>query len=97
MRQLITRIDDGLHARLKAKAKAEGRSMNVLVTEAIEASIGDQPDRDRLVARLQQRGWTVVRPPRPARVPTEEDLERAGRGAGAAVSEALDEDRRSRW
>lgn len=30
--KLITRVDDELHARLKAKAEAEGRSMNDLIT-----------------------------------------------------------------
>ncbi|UOZ07642.1 toxin-antitoxin system HicB family antitoxin [Amycolatopsis sp. WQ 127309] len=54
MKQLITRIDDELHARLKARAEAEGRSMNDLVTEALRVVVaqGESPleRRDRLIA-----------------------------------------------
>lgn len=39
MRQLIARIDDDLHARLKERAAKEGRSMNALVTEVLVASV----------------------------------------------------------
>lgn len=51
---MITRIDDELHARLKARAEAEGRSMNDLVTEALRSVVAQVESpferRNRLVA-----------------------------------------------
>ena len=43
MKQLIARIDDNLHARLKARAAAEGRTLNALVAEALEAAAASDP------------------------------------------------------
>lgn len=37
MKRMMTRIDDDLHTLLKAKAEADGRSMNALVVEVLEA------------------------------------------------------------
>lgn len=56
MRQLITRLDDDLHARLKARAQAEGRSVNALVVEALERVTGAPVDAR---AALRQRGRPV--------------------------------------
>jgi len=44
-RQLISRIDDALHARLKARAAADGRSMNGVVVEALEVAVGGKDER----------------------------------------------------
>lgn len=92
MRQLIARIDDELHARLKAKAKVERRSMNSIVREAIESCVGQQSERERILADLDRRGW-IVTPPPPDHVPTDEELAEATRGSGTSLSEALEEDR----
>lgn len=97
VRQLITRIDDDLHARLKEKAKAEGRSMNAIVTEALGEAVGNPSEREEFFGRLERMGWTIVRPARPVDAPTDEELEELGRGVGTAVSEALQEDRNARW
>jgi hypothetical protein len=40
-KRFVMRIKPGLHARLAAAAEARGESMTTLVTEAIEAAIGD--------------------------------------------------------
>lgn len=93
MRQLITRVDDELHAKLKARADAEGRSVNSLVVDALAAAV-EQAGSVSLV-RLRA-GARVFQPPRPARVPSREEAERAGAGAGTAVSEALTADRSAR-
>ncbi len=95
MRQLIARIDDALHARLKARAREEGRSMNALVSELLEAGVADARPAAQLKARLRAKGL-LVEPPRPKRVPTWEEVIEAGRGWGSAVSEELRADRDSR-
>ena len=89
MSQLIARIDKRLHARLKERAALEGRPLNAVVTEALEDAVADGPDEtERVRRRLDARGGRVV-VPQPARAPSEEELDRATRGAGEAVSEAL--------
>ena len=40
-KRFVMRIDPGLHARIVAVARMRGESMTALVTEAIEAAIGD--------------------------------------------------------
>lgn len=96
MRQLIARIDDDLHARLKARARAEGRSLNALVTEVLAAAVERDDSHARLRARLAAEGMLVV-PPRPSHVPSMEEVLEMLRGeAGRAVLDALEEDRRKR-
>ncbi len=95
MRQLITRLEDGMHARLKAKAAAEGRSLNKLVTEALEAALEANDGRAMLWARLAADGRRVV-PPRPVRVPTAVTVDRITRGAGTSAGEALAAERAAR-
>lgn len=44
-KRFVMRVEPGLHARLAAAAEARGESMTALVTEAIEAALGDfDPD-----------------------------------------------------
>lgn len=93
MRQLITRIDDDLLARLKDLAAAEKRSVNALVTGILAAEVGGRSARDQL--RLRAAGRLVL-PPRPSRVPSPASLRDAARGSGAAVGDALMEERGSR-
>jgi len=92
MKQFIARVDDDLHERLAEMAKAEGRSINSVVVDALEAAVTGEDS-----ARLKRavRGQLVV-PKRPARIPSWSEIEHAGRGAGNAVSEALDRDRHTR-
>jgi plasmid stability protein len=89
MKQLITRIDDELHFRLKARAEAEGRSMNDLVTEALRGVVaqGENPLERR--ARLIAEGKLLVFEPE-GEAPGHDKLEELSRGWGTAVSEALD-------
>jgi antitoxin FitA len=95
VRQILTRVDDDLHARLKRRAVAEGRSMNDLVVEALrrELDATDSP-RERLRARLAARG-VLVEPtvPPPAGRSREENRDRlieGLRGSGTALIEGLE-------
>ena len=90
VRQLITRLDDELLAKLKERAAAEGRSVNALVTDMLESQLAVRSPKVEL--RLRGAGH-IVRPPRPTRIPSRESLRRASLGWGSAVSEALIEER----
>ena len=91
MRQLITRIDEDLHDRLKARAAAEGRSVNSFVTELLSRAVGAGSETS-IRGRLARDGLLVV-PPQPAQPPTPEDAVALTRGAGRAASDALEHDR----
>ncbi|HUP71223.1 MAG TPA: toxin-antitoxin system HicB family antitoxin [Acidimicrobiales bacterium] len=97
MRQLIARIDDELHERLRARAAAEGRSMNAVVVEVLDAAVPVLGPRARLRARLAAEAMLYVPPaPPPSEVPTHTDVETSERGSGTAVSDALAAERASR-
>jgi plasmid stability protein len=86
---LITRIDDELHARLKARAEAEGRSMNDLVTEALQGIVRQTETPRQRKDRLLAEGKLVSFKP-DGEVLGHDELEKRSRGWGTAVSEALD-------
>ncbi len=93
MRQLITRLDEQLLAKLKKRAAAEGRSVNALVNDILTSQVARRSPK----AELRLRGGEhIVRPPRPTRIPSRESLRRASRGWGAAVGEALTKERAAR-
>ena len=95
MRQLITRIDDQLHERLRARAAAEGRSVNSLVKELLDIALSGGDERARVAARIQAAGLQIV--PRPERPPPSRDVAIAAtRGAGQVATAALTADRTSR-
>jgi plasmid stability protein len=95
MRQLIARIDDDLHRRLKERAAREGRSLNDLVTEALAAAADDESAAFR--RRLDRSGLRVLPPGPPVPGPRvdpdqgddPDDLDDADLGSGDAVLEAL--------
>lgn len=95
MRQLIARIDDGLHRRLKARAAAEGRSMNALVTQLLAAGVSEQDEAAILDARLEALGLRRVFLPK-RRPPSRDKVIRMLRGTGQRASAALEADR-ARW
>jgi hypothetical protein len=59
MRQLITRIDDDLHARVKERAQLEGKSVNAYVTELLEEAARPSTPQERLRERLRAAGMLV--------------------------------------
>ncbi|MBK1785710.1 toxin-antitoxin system HicB family antitoxin [Prauserella cavernicola] len=89
MKQLIARIDDDLHAKVKAKAAAEGRSVNDLVTGLLEAAVQEDESPREWHRRMVAEGKAVAfEPDSPA--PGRQQLAALMRGTGTAVSEALD-------
>ena len=96
MRQLITRIDDALHARLKARARDERRSVNALVTELLESAVPEENPRERLRRRLRAEGRLVEIDVHESTVSREDAIELLRGDAGRAVLEALAEDRARR-
>ena len=72
VRQLITRIDDDLHEQLKARAAAEGRSMNAYVTDVLTRAV--RSGERHVIRALLAREGLLSAPPRPASAPTLEDV-----------------------
>lgn len=95
VRQLITRLDDDLHSRLKERAAAEGRSVNALVVRILADEVEATDRRRRLRWRARAAGKLVV-PPQPAAAPSRDALEAITRGSGTATSEALAAERAQR-
>ena len=89
MRQLIARIDEDLHARLKRRAAADGVSLNALVTCLLADAVAGDDDRSRLARRLEATGRRVLPPAPPAGPPSRDAAVAATRGAGSAASEAV--------
>lgn len=92
VRQLIARVDDELHARLKARAAAEGRSLNDLVCEVLAASVSHRLTRQDVRARAKAAGL-LVQPPRPQRPISRKQALESTRGLGSTASSALETDR----
>lgn len=93
MRQLITRIGDDLHVRLKARAEAEHRSVNSLVTELLENGVPQADAHRRWRARLEAEGRVVIPTPKWPAPASRDEAIAATRGWGTSVSEALEADR----
>jgi antitoxin FitA len=96
VRQLIARIDDDLHARLKERAATERRSLNSLVTEALERAAGPEDARSRLRAKLRAEGKLYVPPRSKGTVASREEVIEALRGIGPGIVDELIADREDR-
>ncbi|MGH8908221.1 MAG: toxin-antitoxin system HicB family antitoxin [Egibacteraceae bacterium] len=90
MKQLIARIDEDLHRRLKDRAAAERRTLNALVTEALEAAVAPRSERERLRERARLAGL-LDEPATPERFPSMAEVLACTRGAGAVFTESLEE------
>lgn len=95
MSQLIARIDDELHEQLKARAAAEGRSLNALVNDVLSHAVSAWTEKSRVRAELASKGTLVVPTPPPA-APSREAAIAATAGAGNAASAALRAERTRR-
>jgi antitoxin FitA len=93
VRQLITRIDEDLHRRLKRRAAVQGRSVNAMVSELLRAAVDKQNDRQLVRARLRALG-RLAYVPRPRKLVSHDAAIATTRGLGKAASEALADDRR---
>jgi len=98
MKQLITRIDEDLHARLKRRAASEGRSVNAFVTDALEHAVEPEDPRTELRRRAAARGIKLhhhdAPPPDPARRAA---VIARTRGIGPIVDEFVIQARRDRF
>ena len=96
MKQILARVDDDLHARIKRHAESVGRSMNDVMIAALERELAVVEDpHQRLRARAAALGMLAEpRSPRPASdLSPEENRQRLIdqlRGAGDAVLEGLE-------
>ena len=89
MRQLITRVDDGLLARVKERARRDGVSVNAYVNRLLERAVETDDRRRDLERRIEAAGLSVRVSPSKVPPPRDEVIART-RGAGTAVSEALE-------
>lgn len=96
MRQLIARIDDDLHARLKQRARDEGRSLNALVGEILTEAVERDDPRARLRARMKAMGMLIELPTPEGDVPSLDEVIESTRGAGRVISEAIEAERSAR-
>lgn len=92
---MIVRVEDELHAQLKSRAAAEGRSLNDLMTAALTAAVQTAPTRKTVRTRARLAGRLVV-PDQPARVPSRRTALTATAGLGTSASAALADDRDGR-
>lgn len=93
----MARIDDDLHARLRRRAQREGRSMNSIVAEALEAAVPPEDPRDLLRARAAAAGLLYTPPPPDGPVLSLDEVIALTRGLGTSASEALEADRDESW
>lgn len=93
MRQLITRIDEDLHRRLKRRAATEGRSVNAMVSELLRRAVNAPDEREMVRARLRALG-RLANIPRPHKPLSRDAAIALTRGAGTAASQSLADDRR---
>jgi plasmid stability protein len=93
VRQIITRIDEDLHRRLKRRAAAQGRSVNAMVNDILREAVARPDGPELLRARLRALG-RLAYVPRPRRLVSHDAAIASTRGLGKAASEALADDRR---
>ncbi len=92
MKKILTRVDDDLHARIKAHAVEVGSSMNDVIVTALERELDAVADpHQRLRARAAALGMLAQPGAQPAKDPDRQKAVLALRGdAGAAVLEGLE-------
>jgi plasmid stability protein len=93
---MITRLDDELHAKLKAHAAAEDRSVNDLVIDALTVALDEKAGRRAIRERARSSGRLVVPEPDGAEDPDLDEVIASTRGLGSAASAALDAERSAR-
>lgn len=96
MKQLIARVDERLHQRLKTRAAAEGRSMNAVVNDLLDRGLTGTDEQARLDSHLRAKGMLVIPPAPRAKLRSRAEVIGATEGWGTAVSEALEAERNAR-
>ncbi|WP_338078576.1 toxin-antitoxin system HicB family antitoxin [Amycolatopsis suaedae] len=93
---MITRLDDELHAQVKAKAEDLGRSVNEFVVELLRAAVGQEESPQERKARLIAEGKLLSFEP-VGQTMSRDEFDELARGSGTAVSDALNEARGEGW
>jgi plasmid stability protein len=95
MKQLLLRVPEDLHRRLALRAGREGRSMNAVATEILDAvSEGEQADRRaRLRAAAAAAGMLRATPPSRMSAARRSRIVGSTRGLGQHVDRLLADER----
>lgn len=95
MKQLLLRVSDEVHRRLTARAARDGRSVNAVATEILDAAAdADQGDRRaRLRARAATLGVLRATPAASMSVGRRRRIVASTRGTGAILDRLLAEER----
>lgn len=95
MKQLLLRVPEDVHRRLAARAKREGRSVNAVATEILDAAAGgDLGDRQtRLRATAAAAGALRSFDAPPVSAARRRRILASTRGLGEQVDRLLDEER----
>lgn len=98
MRQLLLRVPDTLHARISARAAREGRSVNQVAAEILDAAADADSGsrRDRLRARAAATGLLHQVPVPAMRAAERRRVLASTRGIGPVLDDVLDDDRERR-
>lgn len=96
MRQLITRVDDRLLDDVKARARAEGISVNTLVNRLLADATRATSRRREVARRIAEAGLTVHVTPSTAPL-THEEVWAMTKGLGPIAEEALAWARSEHW
>ncbi len=95
MRQLLLRVPDDVHRRLTARAAREGRSVNAVATDILDAAAdADEGDRRaRLRARASSLGVLRAGTSAPVALADRHRIIAATRGMGPVVDSLIDDER----
>ncbi len=95
MRQLLLRVPDELHERLSARARADGRSINMIANEVLDLAVTDRPVsvRDLIRARASAAGILATTGRGAIEAPPIEVVWATLRGAELSAQESIDEQR----
>ncbi|MGH8918193.1 MAG: FitA-like ribbon-helix-helix domain-containing protein [Actinomycetes bacterium] len=95
MRQLLLRVPDEVHRRLAGRAARDGRSVNAVATEILDAAAdADEGDRRaRLRARAATLGVLRTAPAGPVSAARRRRIIASTRGTGAILDKLLAEER----
>jgi plasmid stability protein len=101
MKQLLLRVPEDLHRRIRARAAREGRSMNAvagaMLDAATDADLSAPPTpQERLRARARALGMLSEVPARPVSKAERDRIIASTRGIGRVLDRIIAEDREDR-
>jgi plasmid stability protein len=95
VKQLLLRVPDEVHRRLTARAVRDGRSLNAVATEILDAAAdADEGDRrERLRARASTLGILRAAAAKPVTITRRRRVMASTRGIGPVLDQLLAEER----